>query len=208
MAAMVGAGAAEAALYKWVDDKGVTHYTDKMPPEAVNKANVELNKQGLPIKKTDRAVTPEEVKAREAEAERQRELAKQQQDIARKDRALLDTYTTESDIDLAKTRSIRIIENSLQSAEANSVRLAKRRDELLASMAALGGKPVPPALTRDIANTDVDIARQAEFIARKKEEVAAIAARYDADKARWQALKGGTVSPPPPQAVSTGVAKK
>ena len=30
--------AARAATYKWVDEKGVVHYTDKIPPEAVNKA--------------------------------------------------------------------------------------------------------------------------------------------------------------------------
>jgi hypothetical protein len=36
---------ARAATYKWVDDKGVVHYTDKMPPEAVNKGSIELNKQ-------------------------------------------------------------------------------------------------------------------------------------------------------------------
>jgi len=29
-----------AATYKWVDDQGVVHYTDKMPPEAINKGSV------------------------------------------------------------------------------------------------------------------------------------------------------------------------
>jgi len=189
IAVALGAGPAEAALYKWVDEKGVTHYTDTVPPEAVNKANVELNKQGTVIRKTDKAITPEEVKSREADAARQREEKKQQEDQARRDRALLDSYTTEADIDLGKARSIKIIENSLQSAEANSVRLAKRRDELLAIKAALGAKPVPPALARDIANTEVDIARQADYIAKKKEELVTVAARYDSDKARWQAIK-------------------
>ena len=192
----LAAGLAAAATYKWVDEKGVTHYTDKMPPEAVNKSNVELNKQGIPIRKTDPAVTPEQVKARETEAERARETARQQQDQARKDRALLDSYTSEGDIDLAKNRSMKIIDTTLQSAEANRARLVKRRDELLASKQALGGKPAPPNLERDLASTQVDITRQDDFIARKKEEQAAVAARYDADKARWQALKSGTVKPP------------
>ena len=35
------------ATYKWVDDQGVVHYTDKMPPEAINKGSIELNKQGV-----------------------------------------------------------------------------------------------------------------------------------------------------------------
>ena len=29
--------AAQAATYKWIDDKGVVHYSDKMPPEAIKR---------------------------------------------------------------------------------------------------------------------------------------------------------------------------
>ena len=78
-----------------------------MPPDAVNKGNVELNKQGIAIKKTEPAITPEQSKAPEAEEERQREEAKLQAETARRDRALLDSYTTESDIDLAKSLAVR-----------------------------------------------------------------------------------------------------
>ena len=205
IALALAAGHATAATYKWVDEKGVTHYTDKMPPEAVNKSNVELNREGIPVKKTAPAVTPEQVKAREAEAERARQGAQQEQAQARKDRALLDSYTTEADIDLARNRSLTIIENTLQSAEASRVRLVKRRDELLASKQSLAGKPVPPNLERDLATAETDLARQDDFIARKKQEQVAVAARYDSDKLRWQALKSGNTKMPPEPAP---VAKK
>jgi len=202
LALSLAAAFAPAATYKWVDEKGVTHYTDKLPPEAVNKSNVELNKQGIPVKKTAPAVTPEQVKARETEAERAQEAARQEQVQARKDRALLDSYTTEADIDLAKNRSLKIIENTLQSAEANRARLVKRRDELLASKQSLAGKPVPPNLERDLATAETDLARQDDFIARKKQEQVAVAARYDSDKLRWQALKSGNAKLPEPAPVA------
>ena len=206
-------GAAEAAMYKWVDEKGVTHYTDTMPPDAVNKGNIEFNKQGIAIRKTDPAVTPEQRKAREAEAEQQREAAKQQAETARRDRALLDSYTTESDIDLAKNRSLRTVEAALKSAQAYSAQLTKRKAELSAGKTALAGKPVPANLERELAAADTELARQAELIARKEQELVTIATRYDADKARWQALKGGRVTPPPPVAAApaatqAGAAKK
>jgi hypothetical protein len=204
-------GAAEAAMYKWVDEKGVTHYTDTMPPDAVNKANTQLNQQGIPVRKTDPAITPEQRKAREAEAERQREAAKLQEETARRDRALLDSYTTESDIDLAKNRSLRTVENALKSAQAYSAQLTKRRTELNANKAALAGKPVPAALERDLASTEAELGRQADFIALKEKELVTIAARYDADKARWAAIKGGSVPPPAPAApaaASAGAGKK
>jgi hypothetical protein len=216
--AAVGAGLAlalvatlaAATTYKWVDEKGVTHYTDKMPPEAVNKSNVQLNREGVPVKKTAPAVTPEQARAREVEVEQARETSRQEQEQGRKDRALLDSYTTESDIDLAKSRSLRIIENTLQSAEVNRGRLVKRRDELVASKQALAGKPVPPNLERDLANVDAELARQNEFIMRKKQELVTIAARYDADKLRWQAIRSGAVKvpEPAPKSVAESPAKK
>src|SRR6516162_1744933 len=79
---------ARAALYKWVDDKGVVHYTDTLPPEAIDKARVELNKQGVEVKKTDKALTPEQRRAMQQEAEKQKEVVRQQEEVARRDRAL------------------------------------------------------------------------------------------------------------------------
>ena len=209
-ACALATGAADAAMYKWVDEKGVTHYTDTMPPDAVNKANTELSKQGIPIRKTDSAVTPEQRKAREAEVERQKEAAKQQEETARRDRALLDSYTTESDIDLAKNRSLRTVEMALKSAQAYSAQLTKRRGELAASKAALAGKPAPITLEREIVSTDAELARQVDFVALKQKELVTIAARYDADKARWAEIKSGAVAAPPRVSSPTqaGAAKK
>ncbi len=117
-ALILSANAARAATYKWVDDQGVVHYTDKMPPEAINKGSIELNKQGVAIKKNDPALTPEQRRAREAEEERARQVAKAREEIQRKDRALLQSYTTESEIDLSKKRALGTIDAQIQSAQA------------------------------------------------------------------------------------------
>ena len=111
LAVASSSGAAHAATYKWVDEKGVIHYTDKMPPEEMNKGRIELNKQGVPVKATEPAPTPEQRRAMALEEQRQKEIAKQQDDQARRDRALLSSYTSESEIDLARNRSLRTIES-------------------------------------------------------------------------------------------------
>jgi hypothetical protein len=178
-----------ATTYKWVDDQGVVHYTDKMPPEAVNKGNIELNKQGVPIKKTDPALTPEQRRAREAEEERARQAAKAREDIERKDRALLQTYTTESEIDLARSRALGTIEGQVKSAQAYSAQLTKRKQELEARKAAGGDKAAPQAVERELANVDAELAKQADLLAGKKKEVDVVNARYDNDKLRWQQLR-------------------
>jgi hypothetical protein len=188
-------GSTRAATYKWVDDQGVVHYTDKVPPEAVNKGNVELNKQGVPIRKTEPAPTPEQRRAKAQEDERQKQQAKQQDEIARRDRALLSSYTSEGEIDLARNRTLRTINDVVQSAQAYNEQLNKRKAAIEAKkMAEFPDKPAPPALERELENIDAERARQVDLIALKKRETAAINARYDTDKQRWRELiarKGG-----------------
>ncbi len=183
------APAARATLYKWVDDQGVVHYTDKLPPEAMNKGNVELNKQGITVKKNDPPLSPEQRRAKEAEDERARQAAKERDEALRKDRALLQSYTTESEIDLAKTRALSTIDSQMQSAQAYTVTLNKRKQDITGRITALAGKPVPPALDRELASVDDELARQAELIATKRKEIVAVSARYDADKQRWHEIR-------------------
>src|SRR5438093_7713814 len=47
------ATSAHAALYKWTDDHGAVHYSDKLPAEAVNRESYELSRQGIKVKKTE-----------------------------------------------------------------------------------------------------------------------------------------------------------
>jgi hypothetical protein len=189
---MFGAPPAQAKLYKWVDDKGVVHYTDSMPPDAVNKGSVELSKQGVQIRKTEPATSPENRRAREEEEERLKQIAKEQQETARRDRAVLDSYTSEEDIDLARKRSLKTVEQALQSAQAYIDQLTKRKEAILAARADPKDRTPAAAAERDIARIDSDIARQAELVARKRTEMTTLISKYDVDKARWRAAKART----------------
>ncbi len=191
------AGSTHAALYKWVDEHGEVHYSDKVPAEAVNKGNVELNKQAIPIKKTEPAPTPEQLKAKAAEDERQRQAAKQQEEISRRDRALLASYTSENEIDLARARAMQTIDNVLQSTQAYMAQLVKRRDGLLAKKAAAGDK-VPVNVEHELEMLNGEIERQGDLMAQKKREAATVTAKYDKDKQRWHELvaaKAATAEP-------------
>jgi hypothetical protein len=186
------APAAGAATYKWVDDKGVVHYTDKIPPEAVNKGNVQLDKQGVPIKRTDPAPSAEQRRAKAEEEARAKELAKEREIIDRRDKALLSTYTMESEIDLARRRALATIEQQIHSSSAYTTQLSKRKGELEGRKAALGDKPVPPVLERELANINLELAKQADLVAARQKDVVLVNARYDADKRRWRELRAAT----------------
>lgn len=183
------AGHARAATYKWVDERGVTHYSDKMPAEAVNRGSAVLDKQAVTIKKVDPALTPEQVRARQAEAERAQALAREQQAVARRDRALLSSYTNEAEIDLARTRVLVTIESQLQAAQAYSETLSARKETLTARKNEAGAKGLSPGEERELEGIGTELAKQQALIDLKQKERVAANRRYDADKARWRELR-------------------
>ena len=202
-----------AATYKWVDDKGVVHYSDQMPPEAVNKGSVQLSPQGVPIKSIDPAPTPESLKARGADQERDRELARQQQEVARRDRALLNSYSSEAEIDLARSRAMQTVEEALQSALNFTAELGKRRAALFERKETAAKSAPSTEVEQELQTIQAELAHQAEVVAQKRRQLAEIKARYDADKARWRTLatsKGGTgaagQAPTAPQEAASGSA--
>jgi hypothetical protein len=180
-----------AATYKWVDDKGVVHYTDKIPPEQVDKGNVQLDKQGVPVKRTEPAPTPEQKRAKAEQEAREKQLAKERELIDRRDRALLSTYTMESEIDLARRRALATIDQQIQSSTAYTTQLNKRKDDLEAKKKA-SKDGVPPVIERELANLDTELARQADLVAAKQKEVVLVNVRYDADLKRWRELRAAT----------------
>jgi DNA repair exonuclease SbcCD ATPase subunit len=179
---------ASAATYKWVDEHGVVHYTDKVPPEQIDKARVELNKEGIPVKKIDPVMTPEQRKAKEAEEARQREIARAQEEVARKNKALLQSYTSEAEIELARKRALSTLDAVIQSAVAYTEQLNKRKEEVERKKAEFGSKPIPAALEREATTVEIELVRQNEVISQKRRESADVQAKYDAILARWREL--------------------
>lgn len=185
---MLPPGQARATTYKWVDQNGVVHYTDKMPPDAVNRGNVELSRDGVPLRKVDPALTPEQRRAREQDEERRRQTARLAEETARRDRALLASYANEAEIDLARTRALGTIDAVLHSTSAYTEQLNRRKTELVAKIATYKNRPTPPVLERELTGIDDELGRQADLVAQKRREIAAVNAKYDADKTRYREL--------------------
>ena len=123
--------AAGGSTYKWVDEKGIVHYSDHMPNEALTKGGIVLDKQGRPVQKIEAPLTPEQRSAKAAEEERQLLTRREREDRARRDRALLQSYTTEEDIDIARGRALATIVAQVKSAEIYTEELSRRQEELV-----------------------------------------------------------------------------
>jgi hypothetical protein len=185
---------ARGTTYKWVDEKGVVHYADKIPVDAVNRGHVELDRQGIRVRKTDAALTPDQIRAREADAERQKHAARDRVESDRRDTALMSSYSREEDIDLARSRALTTIDSQLQSARVYGGQLQKRQQELNEKKQAAGAKGVPPAVERELESIDSELAKTNALIDVKKRESLAVAAKYDADKQRYRELIAATRS--------------
>jgi len=160
-----------------------------VPPEAVSNGATVLDKQGRPTKKIEPAPTPEQVKAKAAAEEQQRALAKSLEDQARKDRALMQSYTTEEEIDVARNRALSTIDTQVKAAQAYSADLTRQQQNLKKKKASYGDKPVPIEVERELNTVDVELSRQTALIKQKTDEITAVNAKYDTDKKRWEEIK-------------------
>ncbi len=183
---------AAATLRKCVDEKGGTHYYDKNPPAACKDREItEMTTKGVVKKTISAPPTEEEIRSREEEAARKKEEEKRLAIQQRRDTALLQTYTTEQEIDLARDRNLQSTDASIKGIEPrlNSarVRLDQRRTQ--AAGLTKQGKPLPDWLSEELGASEKEVARLDAEMAAKRKERDEIQARFEADKQRFRELK-------------------
>lgn len=186
------AAPAQAAMYKWVDEHGHTHYGDTLPQQATGRANMELDKQGLTIKKNAGAMTPEQRQLRAAELLRQQQELQVKTEQKQHDTALLNTYTSPAEIDLARDRNLEQTRASIKGFQTQLSQLRTQQTQLdqRIALATRNKRPVPSHITASQETQAREIAQMEKVIAQKNKEMANIQTRFDTDKARFIELTG------------------
>ncbi len=182
---------ATAKLYRWVDENGKTHYTDKLPPDQADKSRSELNERGIEINKVDRAKTAEEI-AQEKELER---LRKEREKLIEKrkadDRVLLRTFRSEDDIIMAMDGKLTAIDVMIEITKSN-IRQSKTQladmQSSAASMERMGRKP-SDKLLQDIASTRQQLKNNYAAIISREKDKERIKKKADEDLERFRVLK-------------------
>ncbi len=121
---------AQAKMYKWVDDEGQMHFGDKIPPKYLVKEHDELNEQGVQVKHKAAAKTPEEKAAERRLRYEQKKAALIEKRKKQRDRVLLDTYTTERDLIVARDSRLDAVGSQIQLAE-NIIRDSNKKIEAM-----------------------------------------------------------------------------
>jgi Domain of unknown function (DUF4124) len=175
---------ADSKIVKWVDGKGVTHYGDKPPSFEESKSNVEMNKQGMVTKK-NAAIIPKDSA-----------LDLQQQQQARKDKILLDSYTNANEIDLARDRSLEMSKAALTSLASQKEGISARiaRNNQTAEGFKKRNKALPANLDSEFKEAIAQSGRIDKQVVEHKLAMAQTRKTYAEDKARYLILKQPTTT--------------
>lgn len=168
-----------AQTYRWVDERGRVHYSDK-PPLHAAEPDV-LDRQGRLLRKAQpRAPAP-------SAQDVPHDLARERQD-----RALLSTYVHEAEIDLARERALAHEKAKQASLEALLEQARARKSRLEAEVAAhrRAGRTPPASLSQSLAEGERELNRLEALHALSVAAAREIHTRYEGYKRRFRELKG------------------
>ena len=183
--------AADAQSYRCTSKDGKKYYGSAVPPQCIGQPVEVMNKQGRVVRRIDPEGTEKERAAKEAAEAKKREQLAVQREAARRNRALLATYTSTKDIDEARRRALADNHKTILDVETRIEQIRKRQAGYEKELELYKSKGNPPArLVDDVRNTEVDLKYQEELLAVKRKEAEQINARYDDDKKRYIQLTG------------------
>jgi hypothetical protein len=192
--------------YRWVDEQGVVHYGDNIPPQYASQDRTILNSQGVEVGHLEAAKTPEE----DAVAARARDaLMKQKQH----DAFLVSTYTSVKDIEALRdarldqlkaqraaaeqyVESLRVRLASLQSRALSYSPYSERKD----------GRRLPDDLAENLVRTVNELRVQSSALSIKGAEETALRQQFQADIERYRelhAIHSQSPTPMAPRAAAT-----
>ena len=180
----------------WKNNEGVRECGNAVPPEYAQKSIERKSSMGLTVEKTERAKTEQELEQRRIDAERMRaEKAEQdrlQAEQKRRDRVLLQTFTTEEDLKLARDGKIAALDSRVKHSEQLVDKFERTRDEMQGEAAQIerGGKKVPDELHKKVNDVQAQIDNTLAQIERRNQERVHIQHQFESDLARYRELKG------------------
>ncbi len=183
---------AMARIKCWTNNEGVRECGEKIPPEYAQKGYQEMSNQGVVVEKQERAKTKEELEEEARLAAIAAEKQKLQDEQEKRNKILLDTFTSVADIEAVRDDKLAVIDSSItltnKRNEKNQLDLDKRIQA--AAAAERSGKTPNEALLKDIDLLRARIEKNKAFIKGKLEERESVKAAANVDIERFKRLKG------------------
>lgn len=180
-----------ARTYRWTDEAGNVHYSDRLPAEHIRGARSHLDDQGIETKRIEAAKTKEEL-AREAELAKLRAAEKRLIEEQReKDSVLVRTFRNEDDILMARDGKLASIDTSIQIDRSNIYRLKLKLAGMQKNAADIErqGQKVSANYLKEIESTRKTLKDAHANIIRKEQHKELIREKHRADLQRFRELK-------------------
>ncbi|MGA7538665.1 MAG: DUF4124 domain-containing protein [Steroidobacteraceae bacterium] len=176
-------------VYRWVDEHGVVHFGDSIPPKYAKDRRELLNSQGVVVGHVDAEKTPAQLAA-QARARRKR-VAQQQHDYF-----LLTTYASVKDIESLRDERLSQLQAQQQAAQQYTQSLQSRLTSLQShaqKFRPYSSRPDAPRMPDDLAQELVltlnEVHLQQQAMQARAEQEAQVKAQFQADIERYQQLR-------------------
>lgn len=172
---------AAANLYRWVDNKGNVHYTDRVPPEYIQNGYRIINQQGLTVT----TIAPKK------EEDAGKKTTTESKDQIERDKRLLTTYASTNEINAARDRKIAEIKSNISLRQETLSLLEKQfRDQAReAADYEKQGEAVPETLLANINTTKKKITSYEDSIKQLQQQMLDAQKQYDEELARYKQIK-------------------
>ena len=187
--AAAGAAGNGRTLYKWVDDQGVTHYGDRIPPEYSSQEQHIINSQGVEINRLEAQKSADQLAAEE----QKKEDMEQRQN---RDRNLLSTYVSIQEIERLRDQRLNLLLEQItvtnQFLDTLNGRMKKLR---VGSMrfkpynSDEKAPPMPDQVAEDLVRLANDIRTQEQNLRQKRGEESTMRKQFQSDIDRFKELK-------------------
>ena len=185
---------AHAAMKKWVDEFGQVHYGEHVPFQYLRGEHSEINEQGIIVKRSKKMKSESELNA-EALQRRIKIIADKKKQLedrraALRDRVLLDTFTVENDLLIARDARLDSIDSQISLAQTLIKNDVKKLDGVKKRIKSIeaSGRKAPENLHKEVSSVSQQLENNRSFTEDKKKERAYIIESFDADVVRFRAL--------------------
>ena len=187
-ALLVATVPASAQLYVCTTKAGKTITSDRPPPECSDRAIRELRSDGS----TKRVIEPPLTDEQKAQRELDRKKRLQEEDIAReqlrKDKALLEAYSSEAEIDDARDRQLAQRSQMIEVAAKRLMAHKDGRKKLDNEKEFYAKRDLPEKLKRAYESNDSLVRSEERIIAALRADIVRINERFDEDRRRFREL--------------------
>lgn len=194
VAAAVGKDSGREAFYRCRDAQGQAHFGDSMPAECMGLDTEVLSESGNVIRVIDGAKALAEKAARKSEEEA---AAKAKADADLRDRMLIDTYLSVSDIERLRDQRVDLVKGQLMIDQQTLKALMNRQAYALEQVLyfrpynpATNARPLTDNMVADMVGLVNGINVTQQRIASKQDEIQDLQSKFTNDINRFKELKG------------------